>query len=110
MATTTKKPSRRSALAADPLDMLTNRAPTIHPARSERAKEGRMTVKISPDLLTEAKDAVVYLSGPPLRLTLARFVESALRAELDRLRTAHVKGKRFPHHDAPLRAGRPIGS
>ena len=36
-------------------------------------------------LVKEARSAVMALAGPPLRLTLAALVESALRRELERL-------------------------
>jgi len=54
--------------------------------------------------------AVVALSGPPVRLTLAVMAEGALRRELDRLKKAHHKGKTFPTREEPLKGGRPIGS
>jgi len=54
--------------------------------------------------------AVVALSGPPNRLTLAEFAEDAFRVKLDALKKAENKGKAFPRRDAELRGGRPIGS
>jgi hypothetical protein len=62
------------------------------------------------EVFEEARDAVVYLSGPPVRLTLAALAERALRRELDRLKKAHTEGKDFPRRRGRLRSGRPIGS
>ena len=78
--------------------------------KSESAPRSRVTLLIPTELLEEMRDAVVHLSGPPDRLTLARFVEEACRRELARLRSKHTGGKAFPRRTAELRAGRPIGS
>lgn len=60
--------------------------------------------------LEELRDAVVYLSGPPVRLTITAFVRQAFEAELDRLRKAHNKGKPFPPRGGDVRRGRPVGA
>jgi|JI102314DRNA_FD_contig_31_325283_length_473_multi_3_in_0_out_0_2 hypothetical protein len=70
----------------------------------------KLTILVPADIADAARDAVVALSGPPLRLTLAQLGENALRAEIDRLRREHNKGKPFPSHRAALKGGRPIGS
>lgn len=70
----------------------------------------RATFHIPKDLLEQARDTVVALSGPPTRLTLAALAERALRAELDRLKKKHNKGANFPAREADLKGGRPIGS
>jgi len=59
--------------------------------------------------VAEARAAVVALSGPPERLTLAALVERALRVELQRLAKAHNKGRPFPATVEALRVGRPLG-
>ncbi len=54
---------------------------------------------------------MVALSGPPHRLTLAKLVELALRAELDRLRGergGRRKDQQFPARTDEVRSGRPI--
>ena len=68
----------------------------------------RATFHISSELLEEARNAVVYLAGPPTRLTLADLAESALKRELERLKKAHNSGKGFPARSGELRGGRPI--
>lgn len=76
-----------------------------------RSKEPtRATFHLPNDLVEEARDAVVALSGPPLRLTLAAFVENALRSEIERLKRKHNDGKPFPRREGAVRVGRPIGA
>ena len=48
---------------------------------AERRPE-KVTVELGADLLDEIKDAVVYLSGPPYRLTIRAFIERAAGEEL----------------------------
>lgn len=72
----------------------------------------RATFNLPDELLEEARDTVVALAGPPYHLTLAKLVEQALRAELDRLRSersGRLKHRQFPARSEPVRAGRPIG-
>jgi hypothetical protein len=64
---------------------------------------------IPAELLDQCRDAVAFLAGPPLHLTLAELAESALREKLDRLRSEFNGGKPFPPHRGRVRAGRPIG-
>ena len=70
----------------------------------------KLTILVPEEIADEARDTVVALSGPPLRLTLAQLAENALRAEIVRLRREHNKGKPFPSHRAALKGGRPIGA
>jgi hypothetical protein len=55
-----------------------------------------------------ARNATVALAGPPVRLTLAALVTSAITREVDRLEEAHNRGKPFPHFGEPLVGGRPL--
>lgn len=79
-----------------------------------RASQGhqkvRATFHLPQALFEEARNAVVQLSGPPVRLTLAALAEKALRRELDRLKRAYNDGQDFPRRRGRLRSGRPIGS
>lgn len=77
-------------------------------AKSAGGGKVRATFHISEDLLQQARNAVVYLAGPPTRLTLADLAESALKRELERLKKAHNSGKEFPARSGELRGGRPI--
>ena len=79
----------------------TSQAPT-------RAQKVRATFHLPADLFEECWNAVVALSGPPLRLTLAAFAENALRDELERMQKQQNKGKPFPKRAGELRGGRPI--
>lgn len=75
-----------------------------------RAPKVRATFLIRGELLDEVRDAVVALSGPKTRLTLAAFMESACERELARLKDRHRGGRRFPRRAEGPRSGRPIGS
>ena len=70
----------------------------------------RATFHLSTELTNQVRDAVVFLAGPPEHLTMAAFVESAMRHELERLKRKYSKGKPFPARSRQLRGGRPIGS
>ena len=76
-----------------------------------RESKVRATFNLPRDLLEEARDTVVALSGPPHRLTLAKLAEIALRTELDRLRGERVgrgRHQAFPARTERVRSGRPI--
>src|SRR4051794_33201884 len=79
-------------------------------ARAEKPKKVRATFHLPAELIEEVRDAVVFLSGPPNRLTLALLAENALRRELGRLKQVHNAGGNFPRREEDLRGGRPIGS
>lgn len=82
------------------------------PAKLFRPQSGRVraTLYISADILEEARNAAVHLAGNPLRMTLAKLADSALRAELDRLKREFNDGKDFPQREDDLRGGRPIAA
>lgn len=116
--------ARRRTIGENPLDALLAPVPAP-PKRDAAAGKGippapvaarstateravKATFNLPAALVEEAKDAVVALSGPPLRLTLAALAREALRRELDRLRKDHHQGKAFPPRSAPLVGGRPL--
>ncbi len=70
----------------------------------------RATLYLPRDILNEARNAAVFLAGPPARLTLTRLAEDALRAELERLKDRYNEGNDFPIRDEELRGGRPIAA
>jgi hypothetical protein len=85
--------------------------PERTPADGSSGRKVRATFHIPEALLEEARDVVVALSGPPTRLTLAAFAETALRAEVERLKREYNGGQCFdPREPGSLRGGRPIGS
>ena len=116
--------SKRSTIGDNPLDAVipvvgrtTRPEPsptaTARPARQpvRSSRKVRATFHIPEDLLEEARDAAVALSGPPHRLTLATLAENALRNEIERLRTQFNGDQPFPtREEGSLRGGRPIGS
>ena len=79
-------------------------------AQTGEPEKVRATLYVPSDVLDEARNATVYLAGFPLRLTLTRLVENALRAELKRLRDQHHGGQAFPTRAAELKGGRPIAA
>ena|SRR5581483_6289990 len=104
----------RPPLGVDPLDMLLGKSSTtVRPpgnlAGVPSSRKVRATFHLPQALVDEARNATVALSGPPLRMTLARLVERGIRAELARLRETHNHGEPFPSRDANLVGGRPIG-
>jgi hypothetical protein len=76
----------------------------------QRPPKVRATLYISAELLNEARNAAVFLAGYPVRLTLTRLAEDALREELDRLKRQYNSGQEFPQRDDDLRGGRPIAA
>ncbi len=78
------------------------------PAKAPKIGKERLTVHLPVDLIDRAKNAVVALSGPPTRLTLAGFAEGAFLRELERLEAEHRRGKAFPPREGELKGGRPI--
>ncbi|HXM56334.1 MAG TPA: hypothetical protein VOB72_13155 [Candidatus Dormibacteraeota bacterium] len=80
---------------------------------AERVLKVRATFHLPADLVEELRNAVVALSGPPHRLTMAKLAENALRNELHRLeqmRQGRQRGRSFPQREGDVRTGRPIGS
>jgi len=113
---------KRSTIGENPLDLVVPVGgnvgrPADRPAAKAKAaqptpsRKVRATFHIPEDLLEEARNAAVALSGPPHRLTLATLAEVALRNEIERLRKEHNDGQAFPEREeGSLRGGRPIGS
>lgn len=65
---------------------------------------------IPEELYQEARDAVAFLGGPPLYLTLAQLAEDALQAKLEELKKQHNRGKPFPKFTGRVKTGRPVGA
>lgn len=113
MRTSTK--ASRSRIGDNPLDAVLSSKPTkrlsaVKEDPSKKAAKVRATFHLPEDLFEAVRDAVVHLSGPPNRLTIASFAENALRREIERLQKTENKGKVFPKRESELRGGRPIGS
>jgi hypothetical protein len=82
----------------------------VQPTQAAKPASCRASFQIPQQLLAAIRDAVIALSGPPERLTIARFAEEAFRHELERLQAEHNDGQPFPSTDGVVRVGRPIGS
>src|SRR5579859_1583444 len=79
-------------------------------ATDERRQVERTAVTVPTDLLMRVKDAVAVLNGWPHQYTMARFVEEAFTAHLERLKVDLNGGREFPETNRKIRTGRPPGS
>ena len=121
------KPKKRQTIGENPLDAIIpahkaakastrglavadNDVSDLAKDKPKKTPKVRATFHIPAELLEEARNAVVTLSGPPARLTLAKVAENALRTELNYLKAKYNKGKDFPQREADLEGGRPVGS
>lgn len=105
--------TKRKAIASSPFDELTaapRQAKTHRGGPNEKPERDRATFHLPVELIEGLRNAVVALSGPPHRLTLAKLAESALRRELARLERESNEGKPFPRRSEGVRRGRPIAS
>ena len=102
----------RAMISAVPAEPTQAEQATERAQREQAAKPAycRASFQIPQELLSEIRDAVITLSGPPERLTMAWFAEQAFRHELERLRTSHNHDQPFPSTDGVVRVGRPVGS
>ena len=86
---------------------LQKRAPC---ATRRRMPKRKASFLIPEELYQEARDAVAFLGGPPLYLTLAQLAEDSLRDKLDELKQKHNRGKPFPRFTGRVKTGRPVGA
>lgn len=56
----------------------------------------RISFKVDPEVMSEVRDCVAFLLGPPYNMTIQDFVESALVNELRRLAGEANNGRAFP--------------
>ena len=75
-----------------------------------RRQVERTAVTVPTELLMRVKDAVAVLNGWPHQYTMARFVEEAFAAQLERLKREHNGGREFPVTNRKIRTGRPPGT
>lgn len=74
------------------------------------AKKRRTSFMIPEEVYLAARDAVAYLGGPPLYLTLAQLAEEGLLLRLEQLQKEHHGGQPFPRFTGRVKTGRPVGS
>lgn len=102
---------KRPTIGANPLDSL---IPTMDiqqetqqqqqgSKREQDSKKERLTVHISPELISRARNAVFWTPG----LTLASLAEEAIAVAIDRME--EERGEPFPERAGKLRTGRPVG-
>src|SRR5207245_634669 len=75
-----------------------------------RRQVERTAVTVPSELLMRVKDAVAVLNGWPHQYTMARFVEEAFTAHLERLKVDLNGGLEFPETNRKIRTGRPPGT
>ena len=85
-------------------------AKPVRLAPQKKTTRKRATFHLPDDLLNRVRNAVFWLSGPPVRQTLGALVEEALSKHMDRLEKKHNGGKPFKQRWAENRGGRPLGS
>ena len=78
--------------------------------KGARRQVERTAITVPTDLLLQVKDAVAVLNGWPHQYTMARFVEEAFTAHLERLKAEHNGGRAFPVTNRKIRTGRPPGT
>ena len=79
--------------------------------RSRRSSaKVRATLYLPEGLLEEARDAVVHLAGNPVRLTLTKLAEDALRSKIQELKDCYNNSEDFPQRSEDLKGGRPIAA
>jgi len=69
----------------------------------------RISASIDENIVNELRNTVVFLQGPPLFLSVKKFMEVAIIKELDHLKRAYNFGKDFEKVPAAPRRGRPVG-
>lgn len=110
----------KRGLAANPLDRLVGTAEQdasapAAPSASNgpsgyKAPKGRVVVKVAADVAEQARAAVLYRQthGDPL-ITLAGYIEAAVRDRLEQDKAALTGGVDFPPAEVQLRRGRRLG-
>jgi len=100
---------RRLTIGSDPFDAVVPRQ-AEKPTTTRQHQKVRATFHISEDVIEEARNAAMFLMGPPIHLTLGELAENAIRREVKRLEKAHNRGKNFPRRGVDLKGGRRVGS
>jgi hypothetical protein len=105
---TTRQRNAGARRTLPPVVELATEVGLVAPA-GRRAVE-RTAVTVPTNLLMQVKDAVAVLNGWPQQYTMARFVEEAFAAQLERLKVEHNGGRDFPITNRKIRTGRPPGT
>lgn len=82
-------------------------------ARTEKAqgrKRTRLTVKVPDEMVEELRDAVMFLHTRGVHTTLVGLIESAVDAELKRIKRKYNDGQDLPPRGAEIPVGRPISA
>src|SRR5439155_3657395 len=111
--TAKRSSSRGSALPArstPPRPPSVTAQPLVEAAQvTGRQPVQRTAITVPTQLLLRVKDAVAVLNGWPHQYTMARFVEEAFTAQLERRKAELNGGREFPE-TKKIRTGRPPGT
>ena len=84
------------------------RAKTEKKVPAKKEVKVRLSALLDESLVNEVRYAVVELQGPPVFLSVSKFVEIAVKAELEKLRKDHNEGKPFEAAGSAPKRGRPV--
>jgi hypothetical protein len=110
LAKQARQQTGRPRRTSQPAVSTVRQAEVVSPAPIRRGPVERTAVTVPSDLLLRVKDAVAVLNGWPHQYTMARFVEEAFTAQLERLKIECNGGQEFPETNRKIRTGRPPGS
>ena len=80
------------------------------PKKAEGPKRTRLTVKVPDEMVEELRDAVMFLHTRGVHTTLVGLIESAVDAELKRIKRKYNEGQDLPPRGAEIPVGRPISA
>lgn len=78
--------------------------------QAQGAKRTRLTVKVPDEMVEELRDAVMFLHTRGVHTTLVGLIESAVDAELKRIKRKYNEGQDLPARGAEIPVGRPISA
>ena len=78
--------------------------------KAQGRKRTRLTVKVADEMVEELRDAVMFLHTRGVHTTLVGLIESAVDAELKRIKRKYNEGQDLPARGAEIPVGRPISA
>lgn len=97
------------AMAAPPR-VQENGSRGARPEKAQGPKRTRLTVKVPDEMVEELRDAVMFLHTRGVHTTLVGLIESAVDAELKRIKRKYNEGQDLPARGAEIPVGRPISA
>lgn len=100
---------RRATVASAPTAQ-ENGARGARAEKTSAPKRTRLTVKVADEMVEELRDAVMFLHTRGVHTTLVGLIESAVDAELKRIKRKYNEGQDLPARGAEIPVGRPISA